>query len=132
MLRYGAPAASVLLAVMLFVTVGQSAALAGSKLDVNATREAYQRRRGWRPSSLRVSRVVDARMPDMRSFANAVARTRERVKCRDSDIILVSFPKVRRDSDNVRPPTTCSLVIRLVQVISPSLPPVLLSPRGCC
>ena len=40
--------------------------------------------------------AASSRETDTKAFAAAVARTRKRVKCRDSDIILVSYPKARR------------------------------------
>ena len=112
---------SVLLgAAVLLVMVAQAATQEGRILGDSATRQAYQHRSGQRPSPPRVSSVVDARMPDMPAFAKAVARTRERVKCRDSDIILVSFPKashIQRCFAHLRSAAVssqCTLLLRLL------------------
>ena len=52
-----------------------------------AKRQAYQHRlRRWAPP---------APLVNASTLEADVARTKERVKCRDSDVILVSYPKVR-------------------------------------
>ena len=73
-----------------------------------AAREAYQQRLRRRPPSpprgdvaapfRPAAAAAAAGQADLRAFGNAVAKTREHVKCRDSDIILVSYPKARAPS----------------------------------
>ena len=66
-----------------------TALVGGAARDVwgdSAKRQAYQHRL--------LQRAPPAPLVNANTLEADVARTRERVKCRDSDVILVSYPKV--------------------------------------